>query len=268
MNKYDFDNTGDLHKSYESRNISEVMPGIPVVIRLDGRAFHTFTKGIEKPYEARMSNAMKETTKYLIENTQANVGYTQSDEITLAFKNDKVEVPFMYSGRVQKLCSIVASMATAKFNQVIAQTMPERANMLPVFDARVFQYPNLDLCSQTFMWREEDATRNSLSMAAQTYYSSKELYGAGFSKKHDMLHAKGINWNNYPAFFKRGSYFAKRTVMKELSEYELQRIKEEFRPTGKVQRSLVIDLELPPYTQITNFVDVLFNSADFEIQNK
>lgn len=132
--------------------------------------------------------------------------------------------------------------------------------MLPLFDARVFQYPTLDLACESFLWRETDATRNSLTMAAHSVYSTKELFQAGFEKKHNMLHEKGINWNDYPTFFKRGTYVGKRQLMKMLSDTELLKIPEKFREPGKLfSRSVVLDLELPEYTKIANIKECIFD---------
>jgi tRNA(His) guanylyltransferase len=262
MKREDFEKLGDLHKAYEARTETKLLPGCPVIIRLDGRSFHTFTKGLKRPYDERMSQAMIDTTKDLLEQTGANIGYCQSDEISLGFRNT-VENPIIFSGRVQKMVSVVAAIASVRFCNIISQTIPERAHMMPVFDARVFQYPNLQLACETFLWRETDATRNSLTMAAHSMYSPKELHQAGFKKKHDMLHAKGVNWNNYPAFFKRGTYVGKRTVMKQLSMDELAKIPEKFRkPDKQFARSVVMDLQLPEYTKISNVEQVFFYNQD------
>jgi tRNA(His) 5'-end guanylyltransferase len=141
--------------------------------------------------------------------------------------------------------------------------MPEKSHMLPIFDARVWQYPNLDLAADSFLWRETDATRNSLTMAAHSEYSHTELHKAGFARKHDLLHAAGINWNDYPAFFKRGTYVAKRKIMKKLSDKELMKIPEAFRqPDTWFERSEVFDLGLPEYTKIDNINRVFFFGED------
>ena len=262
MNRDDFELLGDRHKAYESRVETTLMQGCPIVVRLDGRAFHTFAHGLQRPYDIRLSQAMIDTTKHLVTATNANIGYCQSDEISLAFIND-IEKPFMFSGRVQKIVSVLAAIASVKFNNIISQTIPEKAHMMPVFDARVWQYPSLDLACETFLWRETDATRNSLTMAAHSVYSHSELHKAGFKQKHDMLHAKGINWNDYPVFFKRGTYVGKRKVMKKLSEQELMRIPEKFREPDKwFERSVVCDLGLPEYTKIDNIKQVFFYGED------
>lgn len=262
MKRQDFEDMGDRHKAFEAREANvRLMPGLPVIARLDGRAFHTFTRGMARPYDERMSRAMIATTKYLVENTHAAIGYTQSDEITLAFPNGDSSKEMLFDGRVQKLCSILAAMATAKFNQVIAETMPEKAHMLPLFDARVFAYPTLALAAENLLWRETDATRNSLTMAAHAHYSHKELHKAGYAKKHEMLFAKGVNWNDYPAFFKRGTYVRRETVLKHLTEEEMARIPEKHRPQGPVMRSEVQELDLPPLARVSNPIEALFFRA-------
>ena len=258
MNREDFETLGDLHKKYEARTETYLLPGCPVVVRLDGRSFSKYTKGLERPYDARMSLAMIETTKFLLGETHASIGYCQSDEITLGFRNENEESYIMFSGRVQKICSIFASLASVKFNRLVGETIPEKSQLFPVFDARVFQYPTLELACYSFLWRETDATRNSLTMLAHSFYTPKELHKAGFQKKHDLLHAKGVNWNDYPDFFKRGTYVGSRVQMKELSVDELKNIPEKHRPTGPIARNVIIDLKLPPYTQIVDPVSVFF----------
>lgn len=258
MTRDDFEKLGDLHKSYEARTENTLLPGCPVIVRLDGRTFSKFTKGLAQPYDERMSMCMIDLTKYLVHESNAQIGYCQSDEITLGFLNS-LENPIMFSGRVQKLVSVLAGSASAKFNRLIQESIPSHADKLPVFDARVFQYPNLDLACESFLWRETDATRNSLSMAASSLYKQTELHKAGFKAKHDMLMAKGVNWNNYPAFFKRGAYVGKRSVQKALTQEELKGIPLEYREEGKIYiRNIVCDLELEPYTKVLNVQDVFF----------
>lgn len=263
MKRSEFEAMGDRHKAFEAREtMHRLMPGLPVLVRLDGRAFHTFTRGLARPYDERLSRSMIETTKYLVDHTHASVGYTQSDEISLAFPNIDPNNQVMFDGRVQKLCSVLAAMATAKFNQQILANIPEKAHLLPLFDARVYQYPTLDLAAESFVWRETDATRNSLTMAAHAYYSHKELHKAGYARKHEMLHAKGLNWNDYPDFFKKGTYVRRESVLKELTAAELARIPEKHRPTGPVLRSVLRELAMPPITRVANVNAVLFEGQE------
>ena len=259
MRRSEFEAMGDRHKAYESREtMHKLMPGLPVLVRLDGRAFHTFTRGMARPFDVRLSKALVETAKFLVNETHASVAYTQSDEISLAYPNLGTTKQMLFDGRVQKLCSILAAMATAKFNQQVALTMPEKAHLLPLLDARVYQYPNLDLAAESFVWRESDATRNSLTMAAHSVYSHKALHKIGYAQKHEMLHAKGINWSDYPAMFKRGTYVRRETVARELSAAELLRIPAKHRPTGTIMRSELKELDMPPVLRVVNLNGVLF----------
>ncbi len=242
----------------------QAMPGLPLLARLDGRAFHTFTRDLRRPYDEAMSRAMIETTRHVVEQMQAAIGYSQSDEITLAWyfpASSPTEYPF--SGRYQKLASVLAGMATAKFNAEVARRLPHKAVELPHFDARVWQVPTLTEALEVFIWREDDATKNSLSMAARAHFTDAEVVGKKTADKHELLHRVGVNWNDFPAFFKRGSYLQRRPVSVALSADELAAIPERHRPPGGVvSRHAVLELELPPIRKITNLADVLFTQAD------
>ena len=257
------DTLGDLMKSYEMSMAGvKVMKGIPLLARLDGRSFHSFTKGLPRPYDERLSTCMIETTKYLVEETHANVGYTQSDEISLAwFIPADSAADYMFVGRVQKLTSILAGLASAKFLRLVIEKIPEKADKIPVFDCRVWQVPTIDLAAQAFLWRELDATKNSISMAAHAYFSHKSLQGLNGSEKQERLWTeKGINWNDYPTFFKRGTYVQRKTFERELTEAERMAISEKHRPEPgqKFTRSSIVELELPPAKRVANYADVLF----------
>lgn len=263
MKRTEFEAMGDRHKAFEAREtMHRTMPGLPVMVRLDGRAFHTFTRGLQRPYDERLRRSMIETTKYLVDQTHASVGYTQSDEISLAYPNIDVTGQILFDGRIQKLCSVLAAMATAKFNQQVQVNLPEKAHLLPLFDARVFQYPTLELAAESFLWREADASRNALTMAAHAAYSHKELHKAGVAKKHELLAAKGISLSDYPVAFTRGVYVRRESRLRELSAAELARIPEKHRPTGPVMRSAVLELDMPPLAQVANPIDVLFKGAE------
>ncbi len=161
------------------------------------------------------------------------------------------------------MVSVLAGMATAKFNDCGRDLWPDRfEKMLPVFDARVFQLPNKVECANAFLWREFDATKNSISMAARSVYSHKELHQKNGSEMQEMLWQKGINWNDYPAFFKRGLYAQRKPKWVELDTEILAKIPEDHRPTGPVQRHEIVDLEMPPFVKVTNRVEVIFDGAD------
>lgn len=262
------DELGDRCKQYESVEADRrAMRGLPLLARLDGRAFHTFTRGLAKPYDPGMSKAMIETARYLVEKTVALVGYTQSDEITLAwYEPSDSAAQYAFDGRFQKLTSVLAGMASAKFAQLVPEHLPSKVGRTPHFDCRVWQVLTLADAADVFIWREDDATKNSITMAASAYYSHRQLHEKNSSDKHEMLHQKGVNWNDYPAFFKRGTYLQRRNYERAMNEEERAKIPEKHRPPPDmlVTRSHVVELELPPVRRIANLEAVLFDSAEPE----
>jgi len=254
---------GDRMKSYENvENNRATLPLLPIMIRLDGRGFSKFTRGLKRPYDENMSKLMVETTKFLCEEINAKIAYTQSDEISAVLYNENSDADTLFSGRYQKLVSICASLVTAKFNQLLPKYLPEKVDKLPVFDCRVWQVPTKEEAANSFLFRELDAAKNSVSMAAQHYYSHKELMNKTGSEMQEMLFSKGINWNDYPAFFKRGTFVQKRNMLITLDESELAKIPEKFRPKGEIIRSKIVSIEMPPFNKVTNRVNVIFNSED------
>lgn len=259
------DGLGDRCKEYELAEAGRrAMRGLPLIARLDGRAFHTFTRDLRRPYEEGMSSSMIEITRYLVQHMNALVGYTQSDEITLAwFESSQSIAGYDFEGRFQKIASVLAGMASARFGQLVRERLPHKASETPHFDCRVWQVPTLADAADVFIWREDDATKNSISMAAGAYYSDKELAGKSSSMKQDLLWQKGINWNDYPAFFKRGTYVQRRALERVLTDEARARIPEAHRPPegATVLRTQVVDLALPPVRQIANLPAVLFEAA-------
>lgn len=260
------DGLGDRCKDFEAAEAGRrAMRGLPLLARLDGRAFHTFTRDLKRPYEHGMSVAMIETTRYLVQEMTALVGYTQSDEITLAwFESSQSASDYAFDGRFQKLASVLAGMASTKFYQLVLEHLPGKAKDTPHFDCRVWQVPTLADAADVFIWREDDATKNSITMAAGAYYSDAELDGKNSGVKQEMLWQKGVNWNDYPAFFKRGSYLQRRSFERTLTDEERARIPEAHRPAlGKTfQRTQVVELDVPPVRKIANLSAVLFERAD------
>ena len=222
------DDLGQRMKTYyEEIPKSKLMRRTPVAVRLDGKAFHTFTRGFEKPFDEVLGRAMRETMKYLCENIQGCVlGYTQSDEITLIlidYQTFNTSAWFDYE--VQKMCSIAASMATIAFNKFFSayvmndydpesvtsiesplyQAYQKSINKGAMFDARCFNIPKEEVTNLIY-WRQLDATRNSIQMVGQANFSHKELQNKSCNDIQDMLMTqKGINWNDFPTHLKRGS---------------------------------------------------------------
>jgi tRNA(His) 5'-end guanylyltransferase len=261
------DDLGNRMKGYEMIEAGRMLlPGLPIMVRLDGKNFSNFTKGLERPYDKRLTDLMVATAKFLLEETNALVSYHQSDEISLILYTDKPEAQLFFDGRVQKLTSIIASMATAFFNRELPKALPEKADKVALFDCRVWNVPSTVEATNVLVWRELDATKNAISMAAQHYFSHKELQNKDGKEKQEMLFQKGVNFNDYPSFFKRGSYIRRVKKFIKFTTEELEKLpaKHEARtnPDLTIERSVVERVELPPITKIVNRVDVFFKGAD------
>ena len=226
-----------MKEFYEQPAQTKLIRRMPVAIRIDGKAFHTFTRGFQKPFDNVLMKTMQETTKYLCENIQGCVfGFTQSDEITLILVDYKeLNTSAWFDYEVQKLCSISASMATMAFNKFfernaenyiqncatdyetdglygkgtpeyqLCEIYTKAIEKGAMFDARCFNIPKEEVTNLIY-WRQLDATRNSIQMVGQANFSHKELQNKTCNMIQDMLHEqKGINWNDYPTVCKRGS---------------------------------------------------------------
>ena len=219
---------------YEQVPKTRLVRRMPVAIRIDGKAFHTFTRGFQKPFDEVLGNAMVRTMEYLCKNIQGCVfGYTQSDEITLLLIDyQTLDTDAWFEYEVQKMCSISASMATMAFNKYFKEEFNkwfdkvstcEHTHSMSVddwnlyhsyvksiekgamFDSRVFNIPKEEACNLVY-WRQLDATRNSIQMVGQANFSHNELQGCSCNVIQDMLHEqRGINWNDFPTRWKRGT---------------------------------------------------------------
>lgn len=255
------DKLGDRMKLYEQMEAGrKLMPGLPICVRVDGRAFHTFTRGMKRPYDEDMSVAMIETMKFLVEQTDACIGYVQSDEISLVLSDIKAP---MFDGKIAKLNSVIASMATAKFNEVIHKSYPNKP--LAFFDCRCWNVPSRTEAVNNILWREFDATKNSISTAARSVYSDAQLLGKNGSEKQDMLMEKGINWNDYPVFFKRGTYARRVVISRKFTDEELNELPEHHEarnnPDLLITRSSIEVIDMPIFTKVMNRNEVVFDGA-------
>lgn len=264
------DNLGDRMKIYEGIETNrKFIPTLPVVARIDGRSFSKFTKGMEVPYDNRMSASMVQTTLELVKATNAIVGYTQSDEITLMWYSDDINSQIFFDGRIFKMTSQLSALATLHFYKNASIHLPEFIHKNPTFDARVWQMPNLVEASNVFLWREWDAVKNSITMAASHYYSHKELHKKNGSDMQEMLFQKGVNWNDYPDFFKRGTYVRRSTRDIKFSTEDIEKLPKNHaartNPDLVVTRNVVEVLEdFPILSSIQNRVDVLFNGGNYD----
>lgn len=268
-----------MKEYYEHRSRHYLTRRTPVIIRLDGKAFHTFTRGFRRPYDRVLHTAMQNTMKYLCENIQGcKVGYTQSDEITLLLTDyDTLQTDAWFGYNVQKMCSVAASMATLAFNKEFEKAVQEyefqwKHGLTPqdvqiqleqqqymsvlnnavkkgaLFDARAFNIPKEEVVN-CFIWRQQDATRNAIQMLGQAYFNHNELQGKSCSDIQEMLMTeKRINFNDMPTVFKRGTCCYK--VTKPHTVVDISDATEKI-----FDRSVwEIDTETPIFTQDRNYI--------------
>ena len=247
---------------YEKIPQTKLIRRTPVAIRIDGKAFHSYTRGFQKPFDKVLIKSMQDTMKYLCENIQGCVfGYTQSDEITLIlidYQNLNSSAWFDY--KAQKLCSISASMATMAFNKFFDKNYLENianryywSEEIPdyilaedrarkkgaMFDSRCFNIPKEEVTNLIY-WRQLDAIRNSIQMVGQANFPYKELQNKSCNDVQDMLmEQKGINWNDYPAHQKRGSCCIK--TKKNITEHN----SDETMKLGKGRKKVAAIIERP-----------------------
>lgn len=262
-----FDNLGDWCKWLEKNFSPEIMiPTLPVIIRLDGNNFHNWTKGLKRPFDENLTTLMVETTKFLVKETNAVIGYTQSDEITLILYSDDRKHLIYNDGKKQKITSKLTSKCVNYFNKLRPRYLPDH-DKLADFDCRVYQTPTLhDACVQ-LLWRENDATKNSISMLAQSMFShgtkGSELHGLDGNQMQDkMMVEKGVNWNDLESRYKRGTYVKRFVTSKPFTIEELSQLPPKHKahsdPNLIIERSVIKEVEYPIFNKITNKVDVVF----------
>lgn len=275
------DSLGDRMKGYENISRIYLTRRTPIIIRIDGKAFHSFTRGFARPFDDVLIKSMQNTAKYLCENIMGcKLAYTQSDEISLLLVDyEKLETQAWFDNNLQKMVSVAASMATMAFNKVFVENYynfegnvaqeyemegrtewvdksepyfsiyKQAINKGAMFDARAFILPKEEV-NNYFIWRQQDAARNSIQMVAQSNFSHKELQGKSCNVLQDMLHEKrGINWNDYPTVYKRGSCIIK--IKDVITQYD-----EVGNICGYTERTKwIADKEIPIFTQDRNYIN-------------
>ena len=194
-----------MKNNYENRTRVLLPRRTNTIIRLDGKVFHTYTKNAQRPFDTGLMLAMQDTTKFLCKNIQGvRFAYTQSDEISLWLTDwADTKTDAWFDGNIQKITSVSASYATAYFNSIYKNYVGSKE--LAYFDSRVFTIPEIDEVFNYFIWRQQDATRNSIQMVGQSLYSQKELHGKSINQVQELIFQKGQNWNDRCAYEKRGS---------------------------------------------------------------
>ena len=247
-----FDNLGDRMKDYEYVSRNYLTKRIPVIIRLDGKAFHGFTKGMKRPFDEILIQTMQETAKYLCENIMCcKIAYTQSDEISLLLVDYETPATQQwFDNNIQKMVSVSASMATLEFNKRFVQNVSQFATddttnvytskyYTALFDSRVFSLPKEEV-NNYFIWRQQDATRNSIQMVAQSLFSHKELQCKNCNELQEkMWQEKNVNWNDFETVQKRGACV----------------VKENYHNGETLRTRWIVDKKIPIFTQDREYID-------------
>ena len=196
------DSLGDrMKRQYEDRTRMMLPRRTYTVVRCDGKAFHTFTRHCEKPHDQALADAMDDAAMALCHEAQGVCfGYVQSDELSIVMQDfAEIHTAAWFDGNAQKIASVAASVVTAAFAASYTVRPP-----MAVFDARVFTIPDPVEVENYFIWRQNDASRNSIQGLCQSHFSHKQLHGKSQADMHEMLHGIGLNWNDLPADQKRG----------------------------------------------------------------
>lgn len=277
------DDFGDRMKDFESREAKRTfLPMLPIVARIDGRSFSKFTRPFQKPFDDRLSNAMQETTKALVDHTHARIGYTQSDEITLIFLAETYDSQVFFGGRIQKLASVLASMTTAHFIRSLdielddetdqsGAIAAELGSCTPHFDCRVWQVPNKMEAANTLLWRAQDARKNGISSACRSMCSAKSMHGKDQSEMVQMMLAQGTDYyETFDLDDQFGTFWQRQSFQTELDDDTWNTIPLHVRDNmdRTVTRSRVINLELGYFGDYENRVEIIFDKATPQLKEK
>jgi tRNA(His) 5'-end guanylyltransferase len=274
-------NLSSRMKHYEACYSTMIPPRTYTIVRVDGRGFSKFTKGMNKPFDPDFSEAMNDAAVEMCKKFNPAFAYTQSDEITLVFTDFGENQEAMFKGKVQKICSLTAARATASFNKkltllkahkydtyedsgVLVNDLLKGDLLVDVeFDSRVYVIPHIKEVANCIVWRQQDATRNSISMAADALYSHKELMGKSSDEKQEMMFQKGVNWNDYITKYKRGAIIKKIEVELPTSRGDLEG-SNTIEPSSTVLRKKwVIDYDTPIFTQDWDYLyDLIPSNCD------
>lgn len=245
------DTLGDRMKEfYENRTRIFLPRRTNTIIRVDGKAFHTYTKGLERPFDLNFIEDMDKTAAFMCENIQgAKLAFVQSDEISILLTDfDKITTSAWFDGNIQKICSVSASLATAKFNDLRRERFENQKNgfmespKLAMFDSRTFTIPQPVEVVNYFIWRQQDTVRNSIQSMGQSLFSHKELNNKNTDEIQEMCFQKGVNWDDYNPKLKRGRLIVRETYEK-----------------NDAIRSKWVSIEPPTFTQNNNIIKKYLN---------
>jgi tRNA(His) 5'-end guanylyltransferase len=260
---------GERMKAYEQVDRKRLGPKTPVIIRLDGRAFHTYTQGFKKPHDPVIIEAMKYTATKLCEEVQnVRLAYSQSDEITLFLADyGNKNTQQWFDGERDKMVSLSASIATYYFNDYMDRNHwsknPAVKKKPATFDSRVFNLPRHEVVNN-FVWRQQDAIRNSIQGLAQFHFNERMLLRKSTAQMLTMLMEKGIDWEEQPIHKQRGFCVTKEYSIIDVEELNLP---DNIKINEPVKRAKwVVDDDVPVFSDDKSYIDILVMIG--EIENK
>ncbi len=261
------DDFGDRMKTYEATEAKRKLdPFRPICARIDGNRFSKFTANFKKPFDPRLSVAMRETCRYLVDQTDARIGYVQSDEISLIWLTRDEEGSLLFDARVQKLASITASKVAGFFMMSLLEFGCKiHFDQPPAFDSRVWQVPNEIEASNTILWPIHDARKNAVSAACRSIASPSEMHGLDQSAMIKLMASRGVNFaTDFDRTDKFGTLFQRRNSLQRLDDDTWEKIPRGHRPNSRmVERSSVTELSALDFSQATNRPGVIFNTENF-----
>ena len=226
-------------------------------------------KILKRPFDDGLVNLMVDVTKYLVQETNAIIGYTQSDEITLILHTPDWKSAIYNDGKKQKILSKLTAKCVNYFNERRPFWLPNH-NKTAIFDCRIYQVPSLqDACLQ-LLWRENDAVKNSISMLAQANFAHNRLQNLNGNQLQElMMVEKGLNWNDLPSPNKRGSYVKRTVISTPFTVEELKTLPPKHNahknPNMVVERSVIELMDMPIFSKLKNKVGVVFYNEQPEL---
>lgn len=267
------DEFGDRMKQLEGIEAKRrFIPGLPICTRIDGRTFSKFTRPFDKPFDSRLSSAMRTTARMLVEQTHARIGYVQSDEISLIFMADEGSQVF-FDGRIQKLASVLAGMATAFFIRSLDAAVESRGESIsvplyPHFDARVWQVPSKTEAANTLLWRAQDARKNGISSACRSMCSAKSMHLKGQTDMVQMMMDKGVDYYRvYSTGDRLGTWYQRESIYEWIDDETWAKIPDAKKIDMKrtVARSVVTAMPIDYFGNCTNREAIIFEGATPEV---
>ena len=262
-------NEPDAAKQWESDWARRLPPDKPWIVRIDGRSFHRWTRGLERPFDEGLREAMAQSAEALVHEAGAEHAFTQSDEITLVLYAHAQREP-AFGAKLQKLVSLLAARATMTFNEAIGKANPAHATRAgaALFDARVFAVPSPEAAVRALEARRNDCWRNAVQSVGHWRYGHQAMHRRPISEVARALEADGLAMKEWPVRHTGGVGFERVRVRRAFSTEEIDKLPGRHaartNPALEVERSEIVRVEGPSYRDIDASVAKIFGWRDAE----